>query len=78
MHNRDDEEGVAGVCDTGKRVVPGGEGGQNAEGASSADAAGVGVAAAVAQVTDAQHEEGHVQGEKEEEECDRRLQRAEE
>jgi hypothetical protein len=76
MQNRNDEERVASICNTGKGVIPSGECGQNAECASRADAAGVGVATAVAEVADAKHEESHVKREEEEEEGDRGLQRA--
>jgi hypothetical protein len=91
--NRDDEERVAGVGDTGEGVVPVGtisllglcdttaqsnvpsqECCKNTKGTSSLDEAGVWCTRAILQVTDAEHEEGHVKGEEEQEEGDGRPQ----
>lgn len=93
VRNGDEEEGVAGVGDTGERVVPGvvlastvevaredeesvpcDEGSEDAESATCNDATflwccvGSGGLATVDKVANAEQEEGHVEGEEEEEE----------
>lgn len=75
----DDEEAVAGVGDTGKGVVPGSESGQETEQTTCLLNLGVGhVAGATLEVTNAEQQEGQVQEEEEQEECDGRFEGAEE
>lgn len=76
MGDRDDEEAVAGIGDTGKSVVPSGEGGEETEEATSLQDLGVGGAVLGEQVGDTQKQEGQVQEEEQEEESDCRLQGA--
>lgn len=98
MGDGDDEEGVAGVGDTGQSVVPGDEvlermnremqngenvnipsnkGGDDTESAAGLQASGVGSASAtVLEVGNAEHEEGKVKAEEEQEEGDGRAQGA--
>lgn len=78
MGDRNDEEGVGRVGNTGESIVPGQEGGDDAKGAAGAQAARAGRAVLGLQVGDAQEEEGQVEGEKEQEEGDGGLERAEE
>jgi len=68
VDNGNDEERVASIGDTGQSVVPGSKCSKDAECATRFDAAGVGVTAGVAEVADAEEEEGQVQSEEEEEE----------
>lgn len=76
MGHRDDEEGVAAVCDTGQGVVPGNECSKNAKDATSLDAGSVGSSGVVLQVSNAKHQECHVKSEEEGEEGDSRAERA--
>lgn len=69
---------VARVGDTGKGIVPGGEGSQNTKRTTGLDEPGVGRAAVVLQVTDTQHEEGKVERAEEEEESHSRAQSTDE
>lgn len=69
---------VARVGNTGKGIVPGGEGGQNTERTTGLDEPGVGIFSVVLQVTDTQHEEGKVESAEEEEESHSRAQSADE
>ena len=78
MDDGHDEEAVCAVGDTGKRVVPGPEGGEDAEHAAGLDAVRVGRAVLVVQVANAQQQEGEVEPEEEQEEHDRGPERAEE
>lgn len=78
MSDGDDEEAVAGVGETGQRVVPGQEGGeQRKESTGLHDASGGGTGGVPDQVGDTQQQEGEVQREEQGEEGDGRLERAE-
>lgn len=66
MSDWDDEEGVAAVGDTGKGVVPSGEGSEDTKGTTGSDAGGV----LAVKVSDTEHQEGQVQSEEEEEKSD--------
>lgn len=66
----DEEEGVSAVEDTGERVVPGGESGDDAEGTTGADAASLRHTGGGLEVADAEQQKGEVEGEEEEEEGD--------
>lgn len=76
MGDRDDEEAVAGIGDTGKSVVPSGEGGEETKEATSLQDLGIGLAVRGEQVGDTQKQEGQVQEEEQKEERDCRLQGA--
>lgn len=78
MRNRNDEEAVARVRDTGECVVPGEEGSEESKVATSLDAGRVGRATRRMKVADAEQEERHVEGEEEQEERNGRLERADE
>jgi hypothetical protein len=77
MCHRDDEEAVARIRNTRQGIIPREERSEESEVAASLDAASIGAFGIVMQVADTQQEEGHVQGEKEEEEGDGRFERAE-
>ena len=69
MGDGDDEEAVGVVGDTGEGVVPGGEGGEQAEEAAGLDDGRVGLALGVAvDVADTEQQEGQVEEEEEQEE----------
>lgn len=68
--NRDDEEAVAGVGDTGQGVVPGSEGGQETEETAGLLDLEVGETVLGAQVRDTEEQEGQIQEEEEQEEGD--------
>lgn len=77
VSNWDDEEGVAGVGDTSKSVVPSGEGSQETKDTTSLDETGMSVLGVVEdEVADREEEEGHVEEEEEQEEGDGRAQGA--
>ncbi len=78
MGDRDDEEAVRGIGNTGEGVVPGQERCENAEGATSTSEADRRRAIVENQVAQTQEEEGEVQGEEQEEEGHGGLQRADE
>ena len=79
MGNWDYEEGVAGVRNTGKGVVPSDEGSKESEDTTSLDESVVNLSNTVQdEVSDCQHEEGHVEEEEEQEEGDGRAECAEE
>lgn len=69
-----DEERVAGVGNTGKGVVPGGESSEDTESTTSSEEGDV----SVVEVRETQAEEGKVECEEEEEESDSRAQSADE
>lgn len=68
MSNRNDEEAVAGIGNTGQGIVPGQESSENGKDASCLDDAGSGGAVSADKVADTEQEEGQVQGEEEREE----------
>lgn len=70
----DDEEAVAAIGNTGKGVVPGNEGSKDTKDTTGLDAAGVGRAGAVLEVTNSEHQECKVKGEEQREERDGRAQ----
>ena len=78
MRNRNDEEAVARVCDASECIVPGQEGCEEAKIPASFNAGGVRCSTAVLQVANTKQEEGHVESEEEQEECDGRLERTNE
>lgn len=78
MSNRDDEEAVAAVGNTGQGVVPSGECSQETEETTCLDDGGVGLASRVPlQVTNTKQQEGQVQEQEEAEEGDSGSQSAE-
>lgn len=79
MGNWDYEEGVAGVRNTGKGVIPGDEGSKESEDTTSLDESVVNLSNTVQdEVSDSQHEEGHVEEKEEQEEGHGRTECAEE
>lgn len=74
MSDRNDEERVAGIGDTGQSVVPGSEGSKNTESTTGSKASNV----SMLEVRDTKHKERKIEGEEEEEEGNSRAQRAEE
>lgn len=76
MSNRNDEEAVARVRDTSESVVPGQECGEKSEETPCFDDALGWSATGVLEEANAEKEEGHVEGEEEEEESDGGLQGA--
>lgn len=77
MSNRDDEEAVGCICDTGKGIVPSSESSENSECTSCTDASFIGVFAGRLKISDAQQEECQIQREEEEEERHGGFERAE-
>jgi len=73
MRNRDEEEAVGRVRDTGQGIVPSRKRSEDAKRAASQDATMLWGATVrtVQQVSNTQHQEGHVQSKEEEEEGDR-------
>lgn len=71
MGNRDNEEAVARVCNTGKGVVPSQESGEDTEATT-----GLGAGRAWDEVAEGQEQEGQVKGEEEEEKGDGRAEGA--
>lgn len=69
MSNRNDEEAVAGIGNTGQGIVPGQESSEKSKEASCLDDAGGWGAVSANKVADTEQEEGHVQAEEEGEEC---------
>jgi len=79
VSNRDDEEAVAVVGQTGKGVVPGGEGGEETEETTCHEHGLVGLVLGVTlDVTDTEQEEGKVKEEEQQEEGDSGAEGAEE
>ena len=79
MQDRDDEETVRIVRDTGEGIVPSHEGREQGEESTGFDDGWVGRVGGVAvEIADAEEQKGQVQGQKEDEEGDGRAQRAEE
>ena len=79
MGNWDDEEGVAGVGNTGESVVPSDEGSKESEDTTSLDESDVSSSSTIQdEVSDGQHEEGHVEEEEEQEEGNGRAECADE
>lgn len=79
MSNRDDEEAVAVVGQTGEGVVPGGEGGEETEETTSHKHGLVGLVLGVTlDVSDTEHEEAQVEEEEQREEGDGGAEGAEE
>ena len=78
MRDGNDEEAVACVRDTSKRIIPREESSEESKVASSLDAGRVGPLGAVFEITNAEQEESHVKGKEEQEKGDRRLERANE
>jgi hypothetical protein len=76
VSNRNDEEAVGSIGDTGQSVVPGSKGGEDAKGTAGAGAAWAWGAVDRTQISDSQEEEGKVEHEEEEEEGDGRFQGA--
>lgn len=68
MSNRNDEEAVAGIGNTGQGIVPGHESSEKGKETASLDDAGGGGAVSANKVADTEQEEGQVQGEEEGEE----------
>lgn len=69
MSDRDDEEAVAGVGNTGQGVVPGNEGREEAEETARLDKVGVWMALGVVEeISDTEHEEGDLEEEEQQEE----------
>ena len=61
---------VRAVRNTGQCIVPSKERSNETKGTTSDNTSSLRVGSVVLKVTDAEHEEGHVKGEKEPEECD--------
>ena len=74
MSDRNDEERVAGVGDTGQSVVPGSECSQDTESTTGSKASDV----SMLEVRDTEHQERKIEGEEEEEKGNGRAQRAKE
>jgi len=74
VSDRDDEERVAGVGNTGQSVVPGSECSKHTESTTSSEASDV----SVLKVRNTEHKERKIEGEEEEEEGNGRAQRANE
>jgi hypothetical protein len=70
MQNRDNEEAVRGVGDTGEGIIPGQEGCDDAESTSGSCQAGVRLAVLEDQIGATEEEEGKVEGEEQQEEGD--------
>lgn len=68
VSNRDDEEAVAGVGNTGQGIVPGQESSEKGKEAACLDDASGGRAISANKVANTEQEESHVQGEEEREE----------
>lgn len=79
MGDWNDEEGVAGVGNTSEGIVPSDERSKEAEDTTSLDESDVSSSSTVQdEVSDGQHEEGHVEEEEEQEEGDGRAECADE
>lgn len=70
VDDREDEEAVASIGDTGQSIVPSGECSEETEESTSLLDLDVGTVTAALQVSDTQQEEGQVQEEEEQEESD--------
>ena len=70
VSDRDKEKGVSAVENTGKGVVPGSKGGEDAEDTASLDAGGVGGVVDGLEIADTKQEECQIKHEKEEEKGD--------
>jgi len=69
MSNRDDEEAVGCIRDTGKGIVPSSESSEDSKCTSCTDTSCVGVSAGRLKIPNGQQEECQIKGEEEEEEC---------
>lgn len=73
VSDRDEEEGVALVKDTGESVVPSDEGSSETEATANVDENRLGASGAMVEVAEGEEEEGQVQCQEKQEEGDCRL-----